>query len=118
MKKFCTSLTCCIVTILSFSQQTRFHNDPQVVFNEAKEYFQKEQYSLAYPLLKELQQSLRETDRANTPIETQEINFYAIACGLKQNEGRAEQDAQAYIAVTKNNARAQMMSFHLTDGIE
>ena len=118
MKKFCTSLTCCIVTILSFSQQTRFHNDPQVVFNEAKEYFQKEQYSLAYPLLKELQQSLRETDRANTPVETQEINFYTIACGLKQNEGRAEQDAQEYIAVTKNNARAQMMSFYLADGIK
>ena len=32
---------------------------------------------------------------------------------MKQDEGRAEEDAQEYIELEKNNARVQMMSFHL-----
>lgn len=115
MKKICTSVLFCLITAFSFSQQTTFFKDPQEKFNEAKEYFQKGQYSLAYPLFKELQQSLKETDRVNTPIETQEINYYTTVSALKQNEGRAEQDAREYISVTKNNARVQMMSFHLAE---
>jgi TolA-binding protein len=115
MKKISTSIAFCFISFLSYSQQTLFFKPPQEKFNEAKEYFQKEQYSLAYPLFKELQQSLRATDRANTPIQAQEINYYTIVSGLKQNEGRAEQDAKEYIEVTKNNARVQMMSFHLAE---
>ena len=77
-----------------FSQQSRFYSDPRSEkFKEAKEYFQKEQYSLAYPLFKELQQSVRETDKANHSITVQEINYYTTACALKQNESRAEEQA-------------------------
>ena len=98
-----------------FSQQSRFYSDPPMAekFKEAKEYFQKEQYSLAYPLLKELKQSVRETDKANHSITVQEINYYATACALKQNESRAEEEAKDYITLEKNTARIQMMSFHL-----
>src|SRR5215813_13320280 len=96
-----------------FSQQTKFYDDPQEKFKEAKEYFQKEQYSLAYPLLKELQQSVQETDKANHTIVVQEINYYTTACALKQNESRAEEKAIDYIDLEKNTARVQMMSFHL-----
>jgi TolA-binding protein len=109
-------LVLAIVTISSvtaFSQSTRFYSDPQATFKEAKEYFQKEQYSLAYPLFKELQQSVRETDKANTAVTVQEIGYYSTVCALKQNEGRAEEEAQAYIDYEKNNPRVQMMSYHL-----
>jgi TolA-binding protein len=105
-----------IATFLSlsvFSQQTRFYSDPESTFKEAKEYFQKEQYSLAYPLFKELHQAVRETDKANTAITVQEINYYTTVCALKQNEGRAEEEAQEYIDLEKNKARTQMMSYHL-----
>ncbi|WP_072835459.1 tetratricopeptide repeat protein [Flavisolibacter ginsengisoli] len=115
MKKICTSLSFCFICVLSYSQQTYFFKNPKETFNEAKEYFQKEQYSLAYPLFKELQQSARETNVVNDPIETQEINYYATVSALKQNEGRAEQDALQFIDVTKNNARVQMMNFHLAE---
>ena len=98
---------------VSFSQQTSFYSDPQEKFKEAKEYFQKEQYSLAYPLFKELQQSFKETDIIKDPIVAEEINYYTTVCALKQNEGRAEEKALAYIDFEKNNARVQMMSFHL-----
>ena len=98
-----------------FSQQTRYYLDADSKFKEAKEYFQKEQYSLAYPLLKELRHDIRETDQANNPIQVQEINYYAIACGLKQNESRSASDAIKYIEVEKNNARVQMMNYHLAE---
>ena len=115
MKKLLLLLLLPLVSLVSTAQKTFFFNDPQEKFNEAKEYFQKGQYSLAYPLFKELQQSLRETDRANYPIIAQEINYYAIATGLMQNENRAEQDALEYIELTKNNARVQMMNFQLAE---
>lgn len=108
----------CIATLISFcllAQQTRFYSDPEEKFKEAKEYFQKEQYSLAYPLFKELKLSVRETDKANVPVTVQEINYYTTVCALKQNEERAEEDARQYIDIEKNNARVQMMNFHLAE---
>ena len=102
-----------LFSISAFSQQTRFYDDPESTFKEAKEYFQKEQYSLAYPLFKELKEAIRETDKANTAITVQEINYYTTVCALKQGEGRAEDEAKEYIDIQKNTARTQMMSFHL-----
>jgi tetratricopeptide (TPR) repeat protein len=101
------------ISLSLFSQQTRYFSDPETKFKEAKEYYQKEQYSLAYPLFRELQHDIRETDKANTAITVQEINYYTTVCALKQNEGRAEEEAQQYIELEKNNPRVQMMSFHL-----
>jgi TolA-binding protein len=107
---FVVALLC---TTAIFSQQSKYYSDPQEKFKDAKEYFQKEQYSLAYPLLKELRQSVSETDKANHTIVVQEINYYTIACALKQNESRSEEQAIDYIALEKNTPRVQMMSFHL-----
>ena len=102
-----------LLTTATFSQQSQYYSDPQEKFKEAKDYYQKEQYSLAYPILKELQQSVRETDKANNPVTVQEINYYTTACALKQNESRAEEKAVDYITWEKNTARVQMMSYHL-----
>lgn len=102
-----------LLSFTAFAQQTRYYSDPEEKFKEAKEYFQKEQYSLAYPLFRELQQDVRETQKANIPVTVQEIQYYTTVCALKQNEGRAEGDAQQFIEVEKNNARVQMMNYHL-----
>ena len=115
MKKFSLPVLFCFTTFLSYSQQAHNLQDPQEKFNEAKEYFQKGLYSLAYPLLKELQESVKETDKINNPVVVQEINYYTTVSELKQNEGRAEQHAKEYIEVTKNNARVQMMNYHLAE---
>ena len=100
---------------LSFSQQTRNYTDPQANFHLAKEYFQKENYSLAYPLFKELELQLRETDRTNQALNTQEIHYYTIVCGLKQNEAAAAQKADEFISLEDNEARVEMMNFHLAE---
>jgi TolA-binding protein len=115
MKKFYLPLLFSAVTSFSFAQKTYFYSDPQEKFNEAKEYYQKGQYNLAYPIFKELQQSLKEIDKVNTPVVAQEIAYYTIASALMQNEERAEQEALDYITVTKNTARVQMMSFQLAE---
>lgn len=99
----------------SSAQQTRFINDPQASFNQAKEFFQKEQYSLAYPILKDLQQRLRETDRSNDALNYQDIRYYTTVCALKQNEERAVYNAQDFIELEDNAARVQMMSYHLAE---
>ncbi|MBL7742877.1 MAG: tetratricopeptide repeat protein [Chitinophagaceae bacterium] len=113
MKNHVLLVIATVVSTAIFPQQTAFYSDPQAKFKEAKEYFQKEQYNLAYPLLKELQQSVRETDKANHSITVQEVNYYTTACALMQNETTAEDKAVEYINSEKNTARVQMMSFHL-----
>lgn len=99
----------------SAAQQTGFINDPQGTFNQAKEYFQKEQYSLAYPLLKELQSKQRETDRSNKALVYQEVRYYTIVCALKQNEETAEGTAKEFITLEDNASKVQMMNFHLAE---
>ncbi|MBL0233053.1 MAG: tetratricopeptide repeat protein [Chitinophagaceae bacterium] len=113
MKHYSSLIIAFLIPFTIFAQQTRFYSDPDEKFREAREYFQKEQYSLAYPLFKELRQDLRETDRVNQPLIVQEVNYYAIVCALKQKEGRAEEMAKQYIDVEKNNARVEMMNYHL-----
>ncbi len=115
MKKLCLPLLLSAITSVSFAQKTFFYNDPQEKFNEAKEYYQKGQYNLAYPIFKELQQSLKEIDKVNTPVVAQEISYYTIASALMQNEERAEHEALDYITLTKNTARVEMMSFQLAE---
>ncbi|MFN2458620.1 MAG: tetratricopeptide repeat protein [Chitinophagaceae bacterium] len=115
MKKYYPLFFFLLIAFSSFSQQTFTGYNSFAKFDIAKEYFQKEQYNLAYPLLKELQQSLTETDRVNNQLVAQEIDYYTTAAALKQNEGRAEYDARQYITTTKNNPRVQMMNFHLAE---
>lgn len=115
MKKVFLPIVSCFVSLLSYSQQTFFVQAVHDRFNEAKEYFQKEQYNLAYPILKELRQSLTESDKINRAVVAQEIEYYTIVSSLKQNESSAELEAEIYADVTKNNARAQMMKFHLAE---
>lgn len=99
----------------SIAQQTRFINDPQGTFKQAKEFFQREQYSLAYPLLKDLQLQMKDQDRTNQAITTQEIKYYTTVCALKQNERGAVDKAKDFIDLEDNTPRVQMMSFHLAE---
>jgi TolA-binding protein len=103
----------CFAVLSVNAQQTFALRDPNEKFFTAKEFYQKGQYNLAYPILKELQQSIRESDRINHPTLVQEIEYYTTASALMQGESGAEATALTYIEVTKNNARSQMMNYHL-----
>jgi len=43
-----------VASLTAQSQGSKFHNDPDENFKLAKELYQKEQFSLAYPLFKSL----------------------------------------------------------------
>lgn len=115
MKHYRLLFIAVLLSTAVYAQETKYYNDPESKFKQAKEFFQKEQYSLAYPLLRELMRDVKETDKINNPITVQEIQYYTIVCGLKQNEERAEELAQDYINLQKNNARVQMMNFQLAE---
>jgi len=108
----CTALIAASV-MFAEAQQTRFINDPEATLKLAKEYYQKESYSLAYPLFKELNLSLKDADRSNQSLNYQEIKYYTLVCALKQNEDGAVGPAMQYIDLDDNVARVEMMSFHL-----
>ena len=115
MKKTTAFITLLGLFHFSYAQQTRALNDPQATFKQAKEYFQREQYSLAYPLLKDLELQQGAAERSSQSITYQEIRYYTIVCALKQNEAGAVAKAHEFITVEDNVARVQMMSFHLAE---
>lgn len=79
---------CCTMSSIQ-AQYTKTYDDPDAVFKSAKELFQKEQYSLAYPVFKNLYAN--ESANTNLPVTIQsESKYYYIICGLKLNDATAE----------------------------
>jgi tetratricopeptide (TPR) repeat protein len=115
MKKTTAIIALIGISHFSVAQQTRFINDPQDTYKQAKEYFQREQYSLAYPLLKDLQLKQRNIDLTSQAIPTQELKYYTTVCALMQNEKGAVEKAKDFIDLEANEARTQMMSYHLAE---
>jgi tetratricopeptide (TPR) repeat protein len=113
MKRLLSTVLVANLIISATAQQTRFIADPMATLHQAQEYFQKENYSLAYPLFKDLNLYLRETDRSNQALSYQEIKYYTTVCALKQNEVTSVDAAREFIDMEDNTARVQMMAFHL-----
>ena len=96
----------------AFSQATQTHIDPDAEFKLAKELFQKEQFSLAYPLFKNI--SLLTSPYSKLPISVQlEARYYSLVCGLMLNESASEVAAREFISLEHNTPRKQMLSYHL-----
>lgn len=97
------------------AQQSAVNTDPQAAYKEAKQYFQNEQFSLAYPVFRELSQTMRSTDKSNNGIEYDDIHFYTIACRLLQNENSAADEARNFIDLNYNPSLKERMSFYLAE---
>ncbi|HEY4336905.1 MAG TPA: tetratricopeptide repeat protein [Puia sp.] len=97
----------------SFAQQTRNLDDPQASYKQAKDFFQKEYYSLAYPIFKELKYSLRDADRSDNAVEYQDVRYYYLVCALEQNDKTAVTAAREFVELENNAPRVGMISFHL-----
>ena len=95
-----------------FAQGTQMNIDPDADFKLAKELYQKDQYSLAFPLFKVIAQAV--LPYSKLPISTQlEARYYSIVCGLKLNETSAESAAIEFIDLEHNTPRIEMLSFQL-----
>ncbi len=74
------------------AQATKSNEDPDADFKQAKELYQKEQYSLAYPLFRNLYYGT--SRNSSIPVSMQvESKYYAIACRLKLDDATAADDA-------------------------
>lgn len=113
MNRFCLSFILSAILIPVFSQPNFSVTDPEKKFKEAKEFFVKEQYSLAYPLFRELQHDLKERIGTSRNYVVQDLEYYSIVSSLKLDQQVAEDNAKSFVDVANNEPRQQMMSYHL-----
>ena len=99
--------------VLQLSAQfTQIHLDPDIEFKDAKVLYQKEQFSLAYPVFKKIYSN--GIGKSNTPVNIAlESKFYYIICGLVVNDSATVPLAIEFIKQENANALIQILSFHL-----
>jgi tetratricopeptide (TPR) repeat protein len=102
-----------VFSISSWAQATHVITDAERKYKEAKALFINEQYGLAYPLLKDLQQQYPDNTTPDHTYINDDIRYYYIVCGLKLELPVAVEEADQYIEVVNNQPRRQLMSFHL-----
>jgi len=96
----------------SNAQSTKIYNDPDADFKQAKELYQQQKFSLAYPQFEKLY--LDNARQSSIPISVQtEAKYYAIACRLQLNDITAVDEARDFIALEHNAPRIEMMCYQL-----
>ena len=113
MNRILFPLAFLLLSLTCFSQANYSVTDPEKDYKEAKDFFIKDEYSLAYPLLKSLKDKYPENTQSSHAYLNQDIEYYYIVCGLKLNQEVAEDDAKRFVDAANNEPRQQMMSFHL-----
>ncbi len=94
------------------AQFTKINDDPDAKFKMAKELYQKEQYSLAYPIFKDLYYN--GISKSNIPVTIQtEAKYYYIICGLKVDDITVPPLAISFINLEHHTPRIEMLSFQL-----
>lgn len=113
LRKFSILILCVIAAVVAQAQYTKANDDPDADFKLAKEYYQQQQFSLAYPLFKTL---AIENRNSTLPVTIQtESKYYSIVCGLELKDETAEQAAMEFIDLEHDEPRVEMMSFHLAE---
>ncbi|MEI8058845.1 MAG: tetratricopeptide repeat protein [Ferruginibacter sp.] len=95
------------------AQPTHTVTDVEKKYKDAKELFVKEQYALAYPLLKALKEKYPDNSVSNHTYINDDVDYYYIACELKLQLAVAEDEARHYIDVVANEPRRQLMGYYL-----
>ncbi|MEO8962503.1 MAG: tetratricopeptide repeat protein [Ginsengibacter sp.] len=113
MARFILVAALIISSFSCFSQANYNVTDPEKDFKDAKDFFIKGQYSVAYPLLRPLLDKYPEYTKSSHAYLNQDIEYYYIVCALKLNQEIAEEDAKRFIDASNNEPRQQLMSFHL-----
>lgn len=97
-----------------YAQATKMNNDPTTQFKQAKEYFQNDEYSLAYPVFKNLQKPEYGATLIDAAIQEQ-IKFYVIICELHLKSSGAANKAIEFVSLETSTPLVQMMSFYLAE---
>ena len=111
--KIFLSLLISALSSISFAQPTHAVTDPEIKFKEAKEFFVKEQYALAYPLLKGLKADYPDNTATDHSYINEEVSFFYIICELRMMQPVGKDEAVQYIESVSNQPRREIISFHL-----
>ncbi len=96
----------------SYGQYTRVTNDPDAEYKLAKEYFSKDEFSLAYPIFKTFNSN--GVNKTNYPVTVAaESKYYYISCGLKLNDSSIKQKAVDFIELEYDVPMVQRLAFEL-----
>ncbi len=117
MKKILPIISIVLGTVLSLpvsAQFTQQATEPDKEFKIAKDLYQKELYSLAFPVFKNLFSNGNENSNMPATIR-QECKYYYIICGLALNDETTAPMSASFIALELNPARNEMMQFHLAE---
>jgi tetratricopeptide (TPR) repeat protein len=101
------------LTTASMAQPDNAIIETEKKYKDAKELFVKEQYALAYPLLKELMQQYPDNTISHHTYVNDDVNYFMVVCELKLKQPIAENEARHYVEVVANEPRRQLMSYHL-----
>ncbi len=109
-------LPCLLLTgFFSKAQQTYWLTDPEAVYKQAQEFYQKQYYSLAYPIFKELEQEQSARPQHYESFTYENVHYYNLVCSLNQDDSTAVTPAMVYIERDNNAARTEMLSYHLAE---
>jgi TolA-binding protein len=97
------------------AQQTFWLTDPQATYKQAQEYYQKQYYSLAYPIFKELEQDQAARPQLYESFNYENVHYYNLVCSLNQDDSTAVSPAEIYIERDDNAARTEMLAYHLAE---
>jgi len=107
----CILLTC----FFAKAQQTFWLTDPEAVYKQAQEFYQKQYYSLAYPIFKELEENQVARPQHYESFTYENVHYYNLVCSLNQDDSTAVNPAMVYIERDNNAARTEMLSYHLAE---
>jgi TolA-binding protein len=97
------------------AQQTFWLTDPQATYKQAQEYYQKQYYSLAYPIFKQLEQDQAARPQLYESFNYENVHYYNLVCSLNQDDSTAVHPAEMYIERDDNAARTEMLAYYLAE---
>jgi tetratricopeptide (TPR) repeat protein len=101
------------VFISSYSQQTFMVTDVYQHYQQAKQWFEREDYSLAYPAFREVQQKITAGETINGQLKAEEVEFYTIACELMQQNAGAELHAKSFLSAHTSESLKGQLGYYL-----
>lgn len=98
----------------SHAQATRITTDPDEQYKLAKEYYAKEEYSLAYPIFKTIYSNNDVKGNYPTTVAL-ESKYYYLTCGLKLNDASMPSKAIEFLELEHNAPLKHMLAFQLAE---
>ncbi len=113
MKQTAFLILLIINVFIGYAQPTHFITDREKKYKEAREFIMKEQYALAYPVVRELKQAYPDNTISDHAYINEDVQYFYTVCELKLLQDVGREDAIYYIQSVNNEPRRQIMSFHL-----